>query len=153
MSSEQKPKTIKIAFASDHAGFKLKQELIEYLKEKGYETIDLGPGSDAQSCSYAYYGKKLAHEILDQQADLGIGVCGTGLGISYALNRFKHIRAARVVNENDAYLAKLHNNANALALAGRFTSLEEAKKIVDTFLNTKYEGGRHQARIDELDTD
>ncbi|UVT32256.1 RpiB/LacA/LacB family sugar-phosphate isomerase [Mesomycoplasma hyorhinis] len=153
MSTQQDNKIIKIAFASDHAGFKLKDELLEYLKSKGYQTIDLGPDTDQQPSSYAFYGKKLAHQLLDNQADLGIGVCGTGLGISYALNRFKHIRAARIVNENDAYLAKLHNDANAIALSGRFTSFEEAKRLVDTFLATKYEGGRHQTRINELDTD
>ncbi|WGI36799.1 ribose 5-phosphate isomerase B [Mesomycoplasma lagogenitalium] len=144
-------KKLKIAFASDHAGYALKSQILEYIKSKGYEVEDLGPFNDKESVSYAEYGKKLAKHLQNKKADLGVGFCGTGLGISYALNRFKGIRAARITNVNDAYLAKLHNNANVIAMSGRFTTFEEAKKMVDEFFETKYEGGRHQTRIDQLD--
>lgn len=140
----------KIALASDHAGFERKQEILEYLKNRGFEVIDLGPES-SKSTSYAIYGKKLADFLIKHPDQIGIGICGTGLGMSYALNRFKHIRAARVTSENDAYLAKLHNNANALALSGRFNSKEESISFINKFLETEYEGGRHQSRIEELD--
>ncbi|MGZ9413988.1 RpiB/LacA/LacB family sugar-phosphate isomerase [Mycoplasma sp. 5370] len=142
---------IRVAFASDHAGYDLKVKVLEYVKSKGYEVEDLGPFNGVESVSYATYGKKLGKHLQNKKADIGMGFCGTGLGISYALNRFKGVRAARITNVNDAYLAKLHNNANAIALSGRFTTFEEAKKMVDEYFETKYEGGRHQARIDELD--
>lgn len=140
----------KFAIASDHAGFERKQEIISYLKNRGFEVVDLGSNSQ-ESVSYAVYGKKLANFLLENQGQIGIGICGTGLGMSYALNRFKNIRAARVTSENDAYLAKLHNNANALALSARFNSKDESISFINKFLETEYEGGRHQERIDELD--
>ncbi|WP_337898853.1 ribose 5-phosphate isomerase B [Mesomycoplasma ovipneumoniae] len=140
----------KFAISSDHAGFERKKEIIQYLESLGHQVTDLGPYND-ESSSYAIYGKKLANFLLENENQIGIGICGTGLGMSYALNRFKGIRAARVTNENDAFLAKLHNNANALALSGRFNSLEESKKIIDKFLEAEYKAGRHQSRIDELD--
>ena len=141
-----------IVFASDHGGFVLKQQLIEYVKRKGYKIIDLGTSNGEESVSYSFYGKKLATEIsknLDTQ--VGIGICGTGLGISYALNRNKYIRAARVCNTNDAMLAKQHNNANVLVFGGRFTKLKDAKDMFDIFIKTEFEGGRHISRINELD--
>ncbi|UWD34331.1 ribose 5-phosphate isomerase B [Mesomycoplasma molare] len=144
-------KKIKIAFASDHAGYELKKQIFDYVREKGYEVEDLGPFNSTESVSYATFGKKLGKHLQDKKADIGIAFCGTGLGISYALNRFKGVRAARITNVNDAYLAKLHNNANVIAMSGRFTTFEEAKKMVDEYFETEYEGGRHQSRIDELD--
>ncbi|RIV16626.1 RpiB/LacA/LacB family sugar-phosphate isomerase [Mycoplasmopsis gallopavonis] len=140
-----------IALASDHAGFKLKEELRDYVRSLGYDTVDLGPDTDAKSVSYAEKGKELANYIDSRKPDFGIGVCGTGLGISYALNRHKGIRAARVVSVEDAHLAKQHNNANVLVFGGRQVSFEQAKAMVDEYIKTEYEGGRHQARIDELD--
>ncbi|MBG0730994.1 RpiB/LacA/LacB family sugar-phosphate isomerase [Mycoplasma sp. 'Moose RK'] len=140
----------KIAIVSDHAGFERKKEVIDYLQRHGFVVSDLGP-NNSESTSYAFYGKKLADFLLKNPDQVGIGICGTGLGMSYALNRFKHIRAARVTSENDAYLAKLHNNANALALSARFNSKDETISFINKFLETDYEGGRHQARIEELD--
>ncbi|TDV23054.1 ribose 5-phosphate isomerase B [Mycoplasmopsis mustelae] len=140
-----------VVLASDHAGFKLKQELKEYVRSLGYETKDLGPSTDAFPVSYATQGHKMADFIEEEKPAFGIGVCGTGLGISYALNRHKHIRAARVTTVEDAHLAKLHNDANVLTFGGRQIGIESAKKMVDEYLKTNYEGGRHQARIDELD--
>ncbi|AJC50047.1 ribose 5-phosphate isomerase B [Mycoplasma flocculare] len=140
----------KFAIASDHAGFKRKQEIIEYLKNQGFEVNDLGTKNES-SVSYAVFGKKLANFLLENPEQVGIAICGTGLGMSYALNRFKKIRAARVTSENDACLAKLHNNANAIVLSSRFNSKDESISFIQKFLETEYEGGRHQERIDELD--
>ncbi|WP_025755098.1 RpiB/LacA/LacB family sugar-phosphate isomerase [Mycoplasmopsis cricetuli] len=140
-----------VALASDHAGFKLKESLKKYVETKGYEIVDLGPYTDLNPESYAKQGKKLAEYILANQPDFSIGVCGTGLGISYALNRHKHIRAARVTSLEDGHLAKQHNNANVIVFGGRQIEESKAKEILDEYINTKYEGGRHQKRIDELD--
>lgn len=137
-------------FASDHAGFAYKESLKQYVISQGFEVIDYGP-SDMTNSSYAFYGKKLGQALQKSQVDYGIGVCGTGLGISYALNRFTKVRAARVSTIEDAHLSRQHNNANALAIGERTTSLENAKAMVDEFIKTAYEGGRHQSRIDELD--
>ncbi|WP_426461569.1 RpiB/LacA/LacB family sugar-phosphate isomerase [Mycoplasma hafezii] len=142
-----------VALASDHAGFELKQKLGEYVRSLGYDTVDLGPDSGEKSVSYATQGKELADYIDSRHPEFGIGVCGTGLGISYALNRHKRIRAARVTSIEDAHLAKQHNNANVLVFGGRQISFEDAKKIVDEYIKTEYEGGRHQTRIDQLDED
>ncbi|TNK82271.1 ribose-5-phosphate isomerase [Mycoplasmopsis pullorum] len=141
----------KVAFASDHAGFKLKQELENYLKNLGYEIVDLGPNTDSNSVSYTLQGNKLADYINQNNPEFGIGICGTGLGISYALNRHKHIRAARITSVEDAHLAKQHNNANVLVFGGRQVTFEQAKDMVDEYLKTQFEGGRHIARIEELD--
>ncbi|APJ38455.1 RpiB/LacA/LacB family sugar-phosphate isomerase [Mycoplasmopsis pullorum] len=141
----------KVAFASDHAGFKLKQELENYLKNLGYEIVDLGPNTDSNSVSYALQGNKLADYINQNNPEFGIGICGTGLGISYALNRHKHIRAARITSVEDAHLAKQHNNANVLVFGGRQVTFEQAKDMVDEYLRSQFEGGRHIARIEELD--
>ncbi|WP_406613647.1 RpiB/LacA/LacB family sugar-phosphate isomerase [Mycoplasma corogypsi] len=140
-----------VALASDHAGFALKEKLCDYVRSLGYDTVDLGPTTDEKSISYAEQGKTLAEYVDSRKPDFGIGVCGTGLGISYALNRHKGIRAARVTSVEDAHFAKLHNNANVLVFGGRQVSFEEAKKMVDEYLKTDFEGGRHQARINELD--
>ncbi|WP_036452947.1 RpiB/LacA/LacB family sugar-phosphate isomerase [Mycoplasma buteonis] len=140
-----------VALASDHAGYKLKKELCDYVRSLGYDTVDLGPDTDEKSVSYAEQGKELAEYIDSRHPDFGIGVCGTGLGISYALNRHKRIRAARVTTVEDAHLAKQHNNANVLVFGGRQVKLEDAKKMVDEYIKTEYEGGRHQVRIDQLD--
>lgn len=137
-------------FASDHAGFELKEQIKQYVQDKGYSVLDVGT-NNLDSVSYATYGQKLAEAIKDKKADYGLSFCGTGLGMSYALNRFEGIRAAKVNNVNESHLSRLHNDANALALSGRFTTFEEAKAIVDEFIKTDYEGGRHQNRIDQLD--
>ncbi|MEE3928537.1 RpiB/LacA/LacB family sugar-phosphate isomerase [Mycoplasmopsis ciconiae] len=140
-----------VALASDHAGFKLKEEIKDYLTELGYDTVDLGPNTDNASVSYAEKGKELAEYVDSRHPDFGVAVCGTGLGISYALNRHKHIRAARVVSVEDAHLAKLHNDANVLCFGGRQINFNQAKEMIDEYLKTTYEGGRHQLRIEELD--
>ncbi|QKT05338.1 RpiB/LacA/LacB family sugar-phosphate isomerase [Mycoplasma sp. OR1901] len=140
-----------VALASDHAGFDLKEQLKDYVRSLGYDTVDLGPSNGVDKISYATQGNELAEYINSRKPDFGIGVCGTGLGISYALNRHKHIRAARITSVEDAHLAKQHNDANVLVFGGRQIKPEDAFKMVDEYLKTDFEGGRHIERIEELD--
>lgn len=141
----------KVALASDHAACELKNELVNYINDLGYEVVDLGPKDSSQSVSYSVQGHKLANYMKENEVSFGIGLCGTGLGISYALNRHTGIRAARVTSVEDAHLAKQHNNANVLVLGGRQVSLSEAKEMINEYINTEFEGGRHQARIDDIE--
>ncbi|BAP00828.1 ribose 5 phosphate isomerase [Mycoplasmopsis californica HAZ160_1] len=140
-----------VAFASDHAAVDLKNKLVAYIEELGYQAVDLGPVDESQKVSYSLQGHKLAKYVKENDVNFGIGLCGTGLGISYALNRHNGIRAARVASVEDAELAKLHNNANILVFGGRQVSFEQAKTMVDKYIATNYEGGRHQQRIDDIE--
>lgn len=139
----------KIAIASDHAGFALKQRLAEYVAAKGYEVIDLGPQSEDR-VDYPDYGYKLAEAIEAGTADAGIGICGSGIGISIALNRYAAVRAALCHDVTTAQLARLHNNANVIALGARLIGPDLATACVDAFLTTTFEGGRHAGRVDKL---
>ena len=139
-----------IYLASDHAGFPLKEEVKKYLLEKGEAVEDLGVNS-TESADYAIYSHKLANAVLGNPEAKGIGICGSGLGISMGLNRHNGIRAARSMSVEDAELSRKHNNANVLVLSGRQTAIADAKQIVDAFLTTEFEGGRHEKRIQNLD--
>ena len=139
----------RIAFASDHAGYELKQELEKYVSEKGYSYTDFGTDSTA-SCDYPDYAHPAAIAIEKGECDFGICMCGSGNGIQMTLNKHQGIRAALCWKPELAALAKAHNNANVLVLPARFITAEEAKKIVDEYLNTAFEGGRHQRRIDKI---
>lgn len=141
----------KIYLSSDHAGFDLKDQIKKYLLENNFDVVDLGTNNNKDSVSYAKYGKILANNVLNDKGSYGIGVCGTGLGISYSVNRFKGIRGARITSVEDAHLARLHNNANVLLFGGRQEKIEDVIKMINEFFSSKYEGGRHQSRIDELD--
>lgn len=141
----------KIYLSSDHAGYDLKNNIKNYLKKNNYEVIDLGTDNNIDSVSYADYGKKLAENVLQNNNSYGIGVCGTGLGISFAVNRFKGIRGARITSIEDAKLAREHNNANILLFGGRQITAEQAEKMIEEFFKNKFEGGRHKNRIDSLD--
>ena len=141
----------KIYLSSDHAGYDLKDKIKKYLEDQKYEVIDLGTNNNYDSVSYSEYGKKLAKNVLNDKGYYGIGVCGTGLGISYSVNRFKGIRGARVTSVEDAKLAREHNDANVLLFGGRQLNIDQVEKMIDQFFKSKYEGGRHQKRIDELD--
>lgn len=139
---------MKIALASDHRGYKLKQELIEYLKTK-YEIIDLGTNSE-ESTDFPKYGILLGESIKKKEADLGIAICGTGIGISIAANKVKGIMCAKINNEEEAKLAKEHNNANIIALSGKIP-LEKAKKMIETFINsTPNQETKYQRRINQI---
>lgn len=140
---------MRIALASDHAGFELKEYLKPFLEEKGYELLDFGTNS-AASCDYPDYAHPAALAVEDGRCDLGIAMCGSGNGISMTLNKHQGIRAALCWLPELADLAKKHNNANVLVLPARFISKAEAEKIVETFLSASFEGGRHQNRIDKI---
>lgn len=134
---------------SDHGGFALKNSLKSYLVSKGFTIIDEGTHNE-DSCDYPDLGKKVAQSVLNTSESLGILICGTGIGISIAANRFKGIRAALVYNDFTAQMAKEHNNANILCLGARTTDEAAAKRLIDIWLNAKFEGGRHQNRVNKL---
>ncbi len=141
----------RIILASDHAGFALKEEIKTWAAAHGIEITDLGPETDKKPVSYATQGLALAHEVVGKPGALGIGICGTGLGISYAVNRVKGIRGARVTSRDDVHMAKAHNNANILVMAGRTVATATAIKWINEYYDTKFEGGRHEPRIAALD--
>ena len=126
---------MKIAIANDHRGYNLKKQLISYLKEMGYDVLDLGTDS-LEAVDYPIYAKKVADNIIEKNADMGILICGTGIGMSIAANKIKGIRCAKVSTEEEAYLTRLHNDANVLALSYKLVE-EEAFNIVKKFLNTE----------------
>ena len=140
---------MKIAIAADHGGFSLKQELIPWLEEKGLTVIDCGTDSE-DSCDYPDYAKKGCDEVLSGNADFVILCCGTGVGISIAANKIDGIRCGLCPSAEIAALVKQHNNANAIALGGRFTEPALAKKIVEAYMNAEFMGGRHQTRVDKI---
>ena len=139
---------MKIFIASDHAAFNEKKELVEYLK-KQHEVIDLGTNS-TDSTNYPEWAKKLVEKVLSEKAP-GVLLCGSGIGVCMTANRFKGIRAALCRDEDDAKMTRLHNDANVICLAGRKTPIEQMKKMVDIFLATPFEGGRHKTRVDQFD--
>lgn len=138
-----------IALAGDHAGFRLKGLLKDYVIELGYDVLDLGPHSSG-SVDYPDFGYKLADAVVSGQAAFGIAICGSGIGISMALNRHPQIRCALVTNGLMARLSRQHNNANVIALGDRLTGDDIAKDCVKEFLYTEFEGGRHERRVDKL---
>lgn len=140
---------INIAMASDHAGFPLKEELKPYLESKGYEVKDFGTFSE-ESCDYADFAHPAAIAVEKGEYPFGIAMCGSGNGIQMTLNKHQGIRAALCWNPEVAALAKQHNNANFLVIPARFVSENEAKQIVDAYLDASFEGGRHQKRIDKI---
>lgn len=141
---------MKLGIASDHAGYDMKEMLIEYLISQGHEVIDFGP-SNTDSVDYPDYAKKLTKSLVEGESELGIGICGTGIGMSIACNKQKGIRAALCSDSLSASLTRQHNNANILNLGARIIGDELAKDIVDKFLNAEFEAGRHQKRIDKLE--
>ena len=141
---------MKIAIASDHGGFDLKEKLKSHYAQKGVVFEDLGTHSD-ESCDYPDIAEKMCQHILAQKADNGILICGTGIGISIAANRHQGIRAAVLYTDEVAALARQHNNANIAVLGGRTMALQDVIKRIDIFLHTEFEGGRHLRRITKLD--
>lgn len=142
---------MKIAIASDHAALELKAELVRWLGENGHDVTDLGPHS-ADSVDYPDYGYKLAQQIAAGAVDKGIALCGSGIGISIAVNRDPAVRCALVSEPVSAALAREHNDANAVAMGARLVGPDMAKACVAAFLGTAFAGGRHQRRIDKLTT-
>lgn len=140
-----------IYLASDHGGFRLKQELREHLAKRGVKVTDLGPDC-TESCDYPPYARAVCQRVLENEASLGILVCGTGLGMSMAANRLPGIRAAVCSDEFSARMAREHNDANVLCLGERVVGPGLAAAMVDVFLCTAFQGGRHQRRIDLIET-
>lgn len=139
-----------IYLASDHAGFALKKIVEGYLAERGEMFVDLGC-DDETSCDYSDYAHKLANQIIAEPGSRGIGICGSGIGISIALNRHAGIRAARCRDVLDAEMCRRHNDANILVLAGRQTDEPTARAMVEKFLKTAFEGGRHETRVKKIE--
>ena len=142
---------MRIAIASDHAAFALKAVLAAWLRDGDHEVLDLGPATDDR-VDYPDYGYKLAEAVADRRAERGIALCGSGIGISIAVNRHPALRCALVSEPLSAELARQHNDANAIALGARLTGEDMAKACITAFLSTAFEGGRHQHRVDKLGT-
>ena len=143
------PSKPRIVIGSDHAGFSVKEIIRKHLVSTGYVVCDLGTSSE-ESVDYPDYGKAVGEQVVSKQADLGIAVCGTGIGITIAANKVPGIRAALAHDVNTARLAREHNDANVLALGGRIVTGEAAIEMVQVFLATTYLGGRHQRRLDKI---
>ena len=139
----------KICIASDHAGFNLKENIKDYLINKNVSIIDLGPNEN-KSVDYPDYAKKIGNRIKSKKSDIGILVCGSGTGMAISANKFKNIRAAVCYNFKSTRLSRQHNNANIIALGARLTKKSLSLKLVDLFLKTKFEGGRHLKRIKKI---
>ena len=140
---------MRIAIASDHAAFDLKAELRDYLIEQGHVVADLGPQS-VDRVDYPDYGYKLASVVADGTAEYGVALCGSGIGISVAVNRNASCRCALVSEPLSAALAREHNNANCIAMGARLTGIDMAKACLDAFLSTPFGGGRHGPRVEKL---
>ena len=141
-----------IAIASDHGGFELKEQLKAYYAKQGIILADLGTHS-SDSCDYPDIAQAICAKILAGEVKTGILICGTGIGISIAANRYKGIRAAILYSDEVAQLAKLHNNANIAVFGGRTMTFDEAARRMDIFLKTEFEGGRHERRVNKLDVE
>ena len=139
----------KIFISSDHAGFKLKEAIKDYLRNKKVKFDDLGPMDD-NSVDYPDYAHKLARKVKLNKKNIGILICGSGTGMSIAANRHKNIRAAQCFNTKSTKLSRLHNDANIITLGSRLISKKNAFKFVKIFLNTKFDGGRHLKRIKKI---
>src|SRR6266568_7395912 len=140
----------KIYVGADHVGFNLKNRLVDELKKLGYEPIDVGPKKLDPADDYPDYAKPVAKAVSSGEVQRGVLTCGTGLGMSYAANRFPHVRAALVWTPEIAALSRKHNDANVLVLASRFTNESQALDILHTWLDTPFEGGRHQRRVEKI---
>ena len=139
----------KVSLASDHAGFNLKEKIKKFLIKKKIKVIDLGPKNN-KSVDYPEYAKKVARNVSSKKSNMGILVCGSGTGMAMSANKFKKIRAALCYNKSSTRLSRLHNNANIMALGSRLTKKANAMILVSSFLNTKFEGGRHLRRVKKI---
>ena len=140
---------MKIGIGNDHAAVDMKNEISEYLKEKGYEVVNYGTDSN-ESCDYPVYGEKVGEAVAHGDVDLGILSCGTGVGISLAANKVEGIRAVVCSEPYTAKLSRQHNNTNILAFGARVIGIETAKMIVDEWLNAEFMGGKHERRVNML---
>jgi glycine hydroxymethyltransferase len=150
-SSDPASKPVKVALGSDHGGFELKESLKEHLQKSGVSVADFGPASP-EPCDYPDYAHAVAQSVSQHKAEVGVLVCTTGVGMSIAANKVPGVRAALISDENTATMARRHNNANVLCLSGKRTPPEEARKIIDAFLTARFEGGRHERRVNKMET-
>ena len=140
---------MKISIGNDHAGPDYKKAIVQYLESKGHQVTNYGTDTDA-SVDYPDFGHPVATDVSEGKADFGIVICGSGNGIAMTVNKHPKVRAGLCWIKEIAYLTRLHNNANVLSIPARYTSIQQAIEIVDTFLNTEFEGGRHQTRVDKI---
>ena len=140
---------MRIAIGNEHYAVELKEIIADYVRELGHEVVNLGTDS-TQSCDYPLYGEKVGRAVVSGKADLGIAICGTGLGISLAANKVKGVRACVCSEPYTARMSRLHNNANVLCFGARVVGSELAKMITQVWLETEFEGGRHQRRVDQI---
>ncbi len=140
---------MKIAMGNDHTAVEMKKEIQAYVEAKGYEVIDFGTNETA-SCDYPEYGEKVGRAVAAGEADYGIAICGTGIGIGIAAGKVKGVRVCTCSEPYSAKLSRMHNNSNVLTFGARVVGAEMAKMIVDEWLDNQYEGGRHQRRVDQL---
>ena len=139
-----------ISIVSDHAGFDLRQKIVSHLKEKGFEVIEGGAISSTEPYNYVDAGRKVAEDVLEGRADRGIAICGTGIGISIAVNKFKGIRCGTCTNEYMARMTRQHNDANIIAIGARVVGQALALAMVDAFLAEGFAGERHAARVNDI---
>lgn len=139
----------KIAMGNDHTAIEMKHEIKAYVEAKGYEVIDFGT-DEAASCDYPEYGEKVGRAVAAKEADYGIAICGTGIGIGIAAGKVKGVRVCTCSEPYSAKLSRMHNDSNVLTFGARVVGVEMAKMIVDEWLDNQYEGGRHQRRVDQL---
>ena len=137
---------MKIAIGNDHAAVELKKTIMEYVESMGHEVTNFGTDS-SESCNYPEFGEKVGRAVVNGEADCGILICGTGVGISIAANKVNGVRAAVCSDVTTAHLVKEHNNANIIAFGARIVGIEKAKDIVKAYLNAEFQGGRHEKRI------
>lgn len=140
---------MRIGIGNDHSAVEMKQEVVKFLGDLGYEVVNYGTDS-TESCNYPEYGEKVARAVVAKEVDLGILICGTGVGISLAANKVKGIRAVVCSEPYSARLSKQHNNTNILAFGARVVGTELAKMIIEEWLNAEFEGGRHQERVNMI---
>jgi ribose 5-phosphate isomerase B len=140
---------MKISIGNDHAGPDYKKAIVQYLESKGHVVTNYGTDTDA-SVDYPDFGHPVANDVSEGKADFGIVICGSGNGIAMTVNKHPKVRAGLCWTKEIAYLTRLHNNANVLSIPARFTSIAQAIEIVETFITTEFEGGRHQNRVDKI---
>lgn len=140
---------MRIGIGNDHSALDLKAEIVEYLKEQGHEVVDYGTNT-TESCDYPVYGEMVGKAVANGEVEKGILICGTGLGISLAANKVEGVRAAVCSEPYTARMSRAHNDCNILAFGARVVGAELAKMIVEVWLNTEFEGGRHQRRVDMI---
>lgn len=140
---------MKISIGNDHAGPDYKKAIVQFLESKGHQVTNYGTDS-VDSVDYPDFGHAVAKDVSEGNADYGIVICGSGNGIAMTVNKHQKVRAGLCWTKEIAYLTRLHNDANVISIPARFTSIQQAIEMVDTFINTQFEGGRHQTRVDKI---